>query len=319
MSSFDVAIVGSGSWGKALAYTLSINKKKVLIYSRNPEDKKYKFNSKNILQTNDKTDIFSHDSPIVIATPVKSLVDIGELVKNNNYHEPIILACKGIDSKLGLFPSQIISQYTPSENVAVLSGPSFAAEVMQNKPTAVTIASENDSVLKIFTEMFHSKYFRVYASNDMIGCQLGGAMKNILSVAVGISDGLDLGANAKAALISRGMVEIKILGEILKCDEKTIYGLSGLGDLVLTSNDNLSRNRRFGLEIAKGLSVPDAEKKIGNVVEGIYASEGLNILIKKYALNLPICSKVFDIINKGLNPEKAVSDLLIREQKKEFV
>lgn len=319
MSSFDVAIVGSGSWGKALAHTLSINKKKVLIYSRNPEDKKYKFNSKNILQTNDKTDIFSHDSPIVIATPVKSLVDIGELVKNNNYHEPIILACKGIDSKLGLFPSQIISQYTPSENVAVLSGPSFAAEVMQNKPTAVTIASENDSVLKIFTEMFHSKYFRVYASNDMIGCQLGGAMKNILSVAVGISDGLDLGANAKAALISRGMVEIKILGQILKCDEKTIYGLSGLGDLVLTSNDNLSRNRRFGLEIAKGLSVPDAEKKIGNVVEGIYASEGLNILIKKYALNLPICSKVFDIINKGLNPEKAVSDLLIREQKKEFV
>ena len=319
MSSFDVAIVGSGSWGKALAHTLSINKKKVLIYSRNPEDKKYKFNSKNILQTNDKTDIFSHDSPIVIATPVKSLVDIGELVKNNNCHEPIILACKGIDSKLGLFPSQIISQYTPSENVAVLSGPSFAAEVMQNKPTAVTIASENDSVLKIFTEMFHSKYFRVYASNDMIGCQLGGAMKNILSVAVGISDGLDLGANAKAALISRGMVEIKILGEILKCDEKTIYGLSGLGDLVLTSNDNLSRNRRFGLEIAKGLSVPDAEKKIGNVVEGIYASEGLNILIKKYALNLPICSKVFDIINKGLNPEKAVSDLLIREQKKEFV
>ena len=318
MSSFDVAIVGSGSWGKALAHTLSINKKKVLIYSRNPEDKKYKFNSKNILQTNDKTDIFSHDSPIVIATPVKSLVDIGELVKNNNYHEPIILACKGIDSKLGLFPSQIISQYTPSENVAVLSGPSFAAEVMQNKPTAVTIASENDSVLKIFTEMFHSKYFRVYASNDMIGCQLGGAMKNILSVAVGISDGLDLGANAKAALISRGMVEIKILGEILKCDEKTIYGLSGLGDLVLTSNDNLSRNRRFGLEIAKGLSVPDAEKKIGNVVEGIYASEGLNILIKKYALNLPICSKVFDIINKGLNPEKAVSDLLIREQKKEL-
>ena len=319
MSSFDVAIVGSGSWGKALAHTLSINKKKVLIYSRNPEDKKYKFNSKNILQTNDKIDIFSHDSPIVIATPVKSLVDIGELVKNNNYHEPIILACKGIDSKLGLFPSQIISQYTPSENVAVLSGPSFAAEVMQNKPTAVTIASENDSVLKIFTEMFHSKYFRVYASNDMIGCQLGGAMKNILSVAVGISDGLDLGANAKAALISRGMVEIKILGQILKCDEKTIYGLSGLGDLVLTSNDNLSRNRRFGLEIAKGLSVPDAEKKIGNVVEGIYASEGLNILIKKYALNLPICSKVFDIINKGLNPEKAVSDLLIREQKKEFV
>ena len=153
----------------------------------------------------------------------------------------------------------------------------------------------------------------------MIGCQLGGAIKNILAVAVGISDGLDLGSNAKAALISRGIFEMKILSDILGCRNETIYGLSGLGDLVLTANDNLSRNRRFGIEIAKGLSIKDAEKKIGHVVEGIFATKGLNILIKKYSLNLPICSKVIDIVNNKISPKEAVNDLLIREQKKEFV
>ena len=167
--------------------------------------------------------------------------------------------------------------------------------------------------------MFHNKFFRIYASEDIIGCQLGGAMKNILSVAVGISDGLGLGSNAKAALISRGIVEMRIIGEILNCDTDTIYGLSGLGDLVLTANDNLSRNRRLGIEIAQGSSIKDAEKKIGQVVEGIFASQGLDILIKKYALNLPISSKVFDIINEKVNPKDAVNDLLLREKKSEFV
>ena len=154
---------------------------------------------------------------------------------------------------------------------------------------------------------------------DMLGCQIGGAMKNILSVAVGISDGLELGSNAKAALITRGMVEIKQVGEVLKCDEKTIAGLSGIGDLVLTANDNQSRNRRFGIEIASGISVEDAEAKIGQVVEGINASKGLHLLAKKYNLNLPICNKDFDIINGVIDPKSAVNDLLVREQKQEFI
>ena len=240
-------------------------------------------------------------------------------IKKEKFNEPIILTCKGIDSSSGKFPSQIFDKYTPSNNLAVLSGPSFASEVLDDKPTAVTIASKNKEVTKIFSKMFHNKFFRVYASEDIIGCQLGGAMKNILSVAVGISDGLGLGSNAKAALISRGIVEMRIIGEILNCDTDTIYGLSGLGDLVLTANDNLSRNRRLGIEIAQGSSIKDAEKKIGQVVEGIFASQGLDILIKKYALNLPISSKVFDIINEKVNPKDAVNDLLLREKKSEFV
>jgi len=314
MPAIDAIIVGAGSWGKALAHTLLKNKKNILIYSRNKEK-----NIQNIPQINNINEVFQNKSPVVIATPVNSLKEIGNIIKKNNYEEPIILACKGIESETGLLPSQILENFTSNNNLAALSGPSFAAEVIRNKPTAITIASKNNNVLKIFTEMFHSKFFRVYASNDIIGCQLGGAMKNILSVAVGISDGLGLGPNAKAALITRGILEIKSLGNMLSCDDQTIYGLSGLGDLVLTANDNLSRNRSFGLEIAKGLSVEEAEKKIGHIVEGIYAVKGLNILIKRHSLNLPICSKVFDIINNKISPEDAVNELLVREQKKEFV
>ena len=143
-------------------------------------------------------------------------------------------------------------------------------------------------------------------------------MKNILSVAVGISDGLSLGANARAALITRGILEIKNVGKALRCDDQTISGLSGFGDLVLTANDNQSRNRRFGLEIAGGTRINEAEKKIGQVVEGINASIGLQILIKKHNLNLPICSKVFDIITGVIDPKTAVDELLVRVQKEEF-
>jgi glycerol-3-phosphate dehydrogenase (NAD(P)+) len=318
MSSIDISIIGAGSWGKALSHVLLNNNKKILIYSRNPNLECYENNS-NVILTNDIKNIFTNKAPTVIATPVKSLNEIGSSMKKNNFKNPVILTCKGIDSLSGQFPTQIISQYIDHDNLAVLSGPSFSSEVLENKPTAITIASTNNNIFKIFSELFHSKIFRVYASDDIIGCQLGGAIKNILAVAVGISDGLDLGSNAKAALISRGIFEIKTLSDILGCRNETIYGLSGLGDLVLTANDNLSRNRRFGIEVANGLSIEDAEKKIGHVVEGIFASKGLNILIKKYSLNLPICSKVIDIINNKINPEEAVNDLLIREQKKEFV
>tara|TARA_B100000900_G_C20590442_1_gene721371 strand:- start:805 stop:1761 length:957 start_codon:yes stop_codon:yes gene_type:complete len=318
MSSFDVTIIGAGSWGKALAHNLSNNNKKILIYSRNSKIEDFE-KDKNIVLTNEIKNIFENKVPNVIATPVNSLNEIGEIAKRNNFNEPIILTCKGIGSDSGKFPTQIIDQYCPNEKLAVLSGPSFSSEVLQNKPTAVTIASKNNTVLKIFTDMFHNKFFRVYASNDVIGCQLGGAMKNILSVAVGISDGLELGSNAKAALITRGILEIKAIGEIMGCDNETIYGLSGLGDLVLTANDNLSRNRRFGIEIARGSSIEEAQRKIGHIVEGIFASQGLNIIAKKNSLNLPICSKVFDIINGKTNPKNAVNDLLLREQKKEFV
>jgi glycerol-3-phosphate dehydrogenase (NAD(P)+) len=320
MPSFDAVVIGSGSWGSALAHILLNNNKKILVYSRSvPDSSNHVLSNANVTITHDTEDIFFNKTPIIVATPVHSLSKIGSLIQKKNHKGPILLTSKGVEVKSGLFPSQILSQYISEDNLGVLSGPSFAAEVIKNKPTAVTIAAFKDSVLEVFTKMFHSKFFRVYASNDVIGCQVGGAMKNILSVAVGISDGLELGPNAKAALITRGILEIQSLGKILNCNEQTIYGLSGIGDLVLTSNDNLSRNRRFGMRLAKGESIKEAEKNIGQVVEGIYASQGLKFLIDKHALNLPICGKVFDIINGKISPRNAVNDLLIREQKKEFV
>ena len=320
MPSFDAVVIGSGSWGSALAHILLNNNKKILVYSRSVHDSSnHVLSNANVTITHDTEDIFFNKTPIIVATPVHSLSKIGSLIQKKNHKGPILLTCKGVEVKSGLFPSQILSQYISEDNLGVLSGPSFAAEVIKNKPTAVTIAAFKDSVLEIFTKMFHSKFFRVYASNDVIGCQVGGAMKNILSVAVGISDGLELGPNAKAALITRGIVEIQSLGKILNCNDQTIYGLSGIGDLVLTSNDNLSRNRRFGMRLAKGESIKEAEKNIGQVVEGINASQGLKFLIDKHALNLPICGKVFDIVNGKISPRDAVNDLLIREQKKEFV
>ena len=316
--SYDASIIGAGSWGRALAHTLLNNNKKVLIFARDKKQGIKDLSESNISITDEISKIFALKKPIIISTPVASLNSIGELLKEHNFSLPILLTCKGIESHSGLFPTEIIGNYINKDSLVVLSGPSFASEVIQNKPTAVTIASPNKDARKIFTELFHQKYFRIYESTDILGCQLGGAMKNILSVAVGISDGLSLGANARAALITRGILEIKNVGKALSCDDQTISGLSGFGDLVLTANDNQSRNRRFGLEIANGTKIEEAEKKIGQVVEGINASIGLQILIKKHNLNLPICNKVFDIITGVIDPKTAVDELLIRVQKEEF-
>ena len=316
--SYNTSIIGAGAWGRALAHTLSNNDKKVLIFARDKKKSKEEILESSVSITDNISEVISLNKPLIISTPVASLNDIGKLLKEHNFLLPILLTCKGIEPNSGLFPTEIISDYISKDNLAVLSGPSFASEVIQNKPTAVAIASPNKEVRKVFTELFHQKYFRIYESTDILGCQLGGAMKNILSVAVGISDGLSLGANARAALITRGIQEIKSVGKALRCDDQTISGLSGFGDLVLTANDNQSRNRRFGLEIANGNKIKEAEKKIGQVVEGINASIGLQILIKKHNLNLPICSKVFDIITGIIDPKTAVDQLLIRDQKEEF-
>ena len=259
--SYNTSIIGAGAWGRALAHTLSNNGKKVLIFARDKKKSEEELLESSVSITDNISEVISLNKPLIISTPVASLNDIGKLLKEHNFLLPILLTCKGIEPNSGLFPTEIISDYISKDNLAVLSGPSFASEVIQNKPTAVAIASPNKEVRKVFTELFHQKYFRIYESTDILGCQLGGAMKNILSVAVGISDGLSLGANARAALITRGIQEIKSVGKALRCDDQTISGLSGFGDLVLTANDNQSRNRRFGLEIANGNNIKEAEKK----------------------------------------------------------
>ncbi|MEC7885189.1 MAG: NAD(P)H-dependent glycerol-3-phosphate dehydrogenase [Pseudomonadota bacterium] len=317
MQKYKIVISGAGPWGHALIKCLKNNNHDAIIFSRDISSINKDTIDSNINYSEDIDEIVSNSEYFIIASPVSSVQYFAEKFKKNNEGIKVLVSCKGMDPNSGSFPSEILSNYIHEDNIAVLSGPSFANEVYKGMPTAVTIASSNPSLGKEFSDMFHAKNFRVYNSSDVIGCQLGGAIKNVLALAVGISDGLDLGPNAKAALITRGMNEFKELGNSLKCNPQTIYGLSGVGDLVLTANDNQSRNRFFGIEIGKGKKVEDIKNSLSETVEGIYAVDGIMILSKKFDVKLPICEQVYNILHGTISPNEAVDGLLEREPRME--
>ena len=318
MNSREIIILGAGPWGHALSKSLLNNNYQTIIWARSPESINLKFKNKDFNYSFNLEEIISGDGSIIVATPVASLENIGQIYKSSNSKRKILLACKGIDSKKSEFPTEIFSQFCSNENLAVLSGPSFANEVFLNKPTAVTIASTNKDVSDYFIKLFHSETFRVYESDDLIGVQLGGAMKNILAIAAGISDGLSLGPNAKSAIITRGMAEITLLGDTLGCNLKTLYGLSGLGDLSLTCHDKQSRNFQFGLELTKNNSVIKIQEKIKETVEGVYAVDGIIKLCEKHNIVLPICNQVYNVVHGKVTPEMAANELLSRNKKSEI-
>jgi len=199
----------------------------------------------------------------------------------------------------------------------VLSGPSFAKEVAQGLPTAVTIATDTPAFGEQLLSAFHSEVFRVYLSQDLVGVQLGGAVKNVLAIAVGMSDGFGFGANARCALITRGLAELCRLGTKLGAKLPTLMGLSGVGDMVLTCTDNQSRNRRFGLALGQGRSANEAEADIGQVVEGKMNAKHVCVLAEKLGVEMPICQQVYAVLYEGLSPQQAVSNLLTRAPKAE--
>ena len=319
MQNLHANIYGAGSWSQAIAHVLVKNINQITVIYRNDNNFVKSGENKKINFSNDLlSSINSNNDPLIVCSPVSSLKDLGENLKKIKFSRPVLLCCKGIESNTGKFPSEILEEFISLDQIAILTGPSFSDEVLNDKPTAVIISGQKAEVIELFTTMFHSINFRVYNSNDVIGCQLGGALKNILSIAVGIAEGLKLGANAKAALISRGILEMKYLGDKVQCDPLTIFGLSGLGDLVLTANDDLSRNRSFGIKIGEGLPIEDSANSIGKTIEGINASKGLSVLTRKYSLDLPICNKVFEIIQKKISPVEGVSQLLNRDQRNEI-
>jgi len=200
---------------------------------------------------------------------------------------------------------------------AVLSGPSFAREVALGLPTAVTVGSRDKAVARRLAEIFHNETFRVYTSQDVLGIELGGAVKNVLAIAAGISDGLGFGANARAALITRGLHEIMQFGAAEGVQRETLMGLSGLGDLVLTCTDDQSRNRRFGLALGHGQSAASARDDIGQAIEGITTARVVFDLSSRIGVEMPICSQVYRVLYEGLDPGHAVSELLARRIKEE--
>ena len=202
-------------------------------------------------------------------------------------------------------------------NSAVLSGPSFAKEVAESLPTAVTLASSDIEYAKELASYFHSDSFRVYASDDVIGVELGGTVKNVLAIAAGIIDGLGFGANARAALVTRGLAEMMRLGVALKANPQTLMGLAGMGDLVLTCTDDQSRNRRLGLALAQGKTAQQYMDELGQAVEGFHAAQVVNDIAKDHNVDMPICNQVWNVLSEKIDLKTAIAQLLGREMKQE--
>ncbi len=227
-------------------------------------------------------------------------------------------ATKGFELHSGKLPHQVAAEVLgPDRSMAVLSGPTFAKEVGDGLPTAMTIAANDNDFAEALAKALSSGNFRAYTSDDMIGVEVGGAVKNVLAIAAGMSDGLGFGANTRIALITRGLVELMRLGVALGAKEETFMGLACMGDLVLTCTDNLSRNRRMGLALARGMTIEEAKEEIQQVVEGVLAAEAVKEVADKLQIEMPICQQIYQILYEGTSPREAVQTLMSRALKPE--
>jgi glycerol-3-phosphate dehydrogenase (NAD(P)+) len=227
-------------------------------------------------------------------------------------------ATKGFELHSGKLPHQVAAESLGEDRpVAVLSGPTFAKEVAEGLPTAMTIAASNEEFGRDLATAISGDNFRAYTSNDMIGVEVGGAVKNVLAIGAGMSDGLGFGANARVALITRGLVELTRLGVALGAKNETMMGLAGMGDLVLTCTDDLSRNRRMGLALASDKTVAEAQEEIQQVVEGVMAAEAVMEVAREQNIEMPICYQVYRILYEGASPRQAVGALMGRDLKSE--
>lgn len=328
----SISILGAGSWGTALALQAARNGCETMLWGHNPQHvcqvKQARENQRylagfsfpeNLYVTDNLQQAVNFSELILLVVPShafkNTLIAIQPFLTANSQ---IAWATKGFDSETGALLSQVaVSVLGNDINTAVISGPTFAKEVAQGLPTALTIASNSERLANNLTSHLHNQYFRTYTSSDIIGVQVGGACKNVLAIAAGIADGLGFGANTRAALITRGLSEIMRLGIKLNGQADTFMGLAGLGDLILTCTDNQSRNRRFGLALGQGQSQQQALVEIAQEVEGIGAARQAYLLSKQYQVEMPITEQVYKVLFENLEPKIAVQNLLNRDQKPE--
>ena len=256
---------------------------------------------------------------ILIAVPSHALRDIAAAIKPYVAEDTrVCWATKGFELGSGKLPHQVVAEELGETlPTAVLSGPTFAKEVGTGLPTALTVASGNHEFAADLARALSGPNFRAYTSDDVVGVEVGGAVKNVLAIGAGMSDGLGFGANTRIAMITRGLVEMTRLGVALGASKETFMGLAGMGDLVLTCTDNLSRNRRMGLALAAGKTVAAAEEEIQQVVEGVLAAEAVHQVATRLGIEMPICQQVYRILYEGLSPREAVGSLMNRELKPE--
>jgi glycerol-3-phosphate dehydrogenase (NAD(P)+) len=327
-----IAVLGAGSWGTALALYLAHQGQPVRLWTQEPDrvatlqaDRAnnrylpgYPFPAL-LLVTNDLAAAVADCNDILIAVPSVGFRDVLVALKRClTPTQRIVWATKGLDPKTGQSLHEILQATLGDNRVsAVLSGPSFAREVAAGLPTAVVVASKDQAFAEAISRRFNSATFRVYLSKDVIGVEIGGLVKNVLAIATGISDGMQLGANARSALITRGLAEMIRLGIAAGGQYETLTGLAGLGDLVLTCTDNQSRNRRFGLALGAGKSIPEAEREIGQVIEGRRNAERLVAFSQKLGVEMPISEMVWEVLQEKLTIQAAMQKLLARAPKSE--
>ena len=326
-----VALFGAGSWGTALAIQLARNGTRVNLWGhesqhienllRDGENRAFlpgmKFDD-NIHPVASLGDCLIQADTVLIAIPSKAFRDfLQHLSKVINPGISIFWASKGFEIETGKLLHELIIEELPGHNYGVVSGPTFATEVARGLPAAITCAGNDQADTAFFAGLLHGSRFRCYTSEDVIGVELGGALKNILAIAVGIADGLGFGANTRAALMTRGLSEVMRLGQHLGAQQETLMGLAGLGDLILTCTDDQSRNRRFGLAIGKGKTIEEAEIAVGQTVEGLRAARAIFHLSQELGLDLPIMEQVYRVLYEGIKPVDAVQNLENRPQRSE--
>ncbi|MCL5991971.1 MAG: NAD(P)H-dependent glycerol-3-phosphate dehydrogenase [Bacteroidetes bacterium] len=330
---YKIGILGAGGWGTALSITLNNNHHLIKLWTYEDyvaeEINKQHTNSiflkgvsipKNVSATTKLDDLKDSDL-FVIAIPTQHIRSVLRSKSFPKIKDRVVLSvAKGIEKDTLMRVSEVITKTIklPNEQFVILTGPSHAEEVARKQPTAVVAASENIANAKEIQSIFMTPYFRIYTSDDVIGCEVGGSLKNVIAIAAGIIDGLKLGDNTKAALITRGLAEITRLGVAIGANAITFSGLSGLGDLFVTCNSKLSRNRFVGEQIGRGKSVNEIQKSMEMIAEGIYTTESAYFLAKKHNVEVPIIEQMYNILFKAKKPSKAIEDLMTRQSKREW-
>jgi len=333
ISGKNIAILGCGSWGTALAVMLSerhnvklweYDKKQVQIISQKRVNQKFLPDviiPDNVFISNDIDKVLLNTEIVIFAIPSHTIRSTAKEAKSLLKDKIIVSASKGLEENSMKRISEIIYEETNNKNIFVISGPSLAKEVSRKHPTTVVIASlKNDKKLMEYLQrIFITEYFRVYTNEDIIGVELGGSLKNIIAIAAGISDGMGFGANTKSALLTRGLAEIVRLGVKLKAKKETFFGLAGIGDLVTTCTSEYSRNRYVGERLGKGENINEILKNMIMVAEGVKTTYAAYHLAKKFNLYIPIITEVYNVLYNNKNAKESVYSLMVREPKPEII
>ncbi len=328
----NVVVLGAGSWGTALAAVLARNGVPTTLWGRDADaitqmvatrrNARYLPDLELSSTLNLSADLAASvrgAGVVLIVTPSHAFgALLDQLAAHFSAGAGLAWATKGFDPGSSRFLHELVAERLPGAPAAIVTGPSFAREVAQGLPTAVTVHSATPAFAQTVAEMLHSTHFRAYTGNDMIGAELGGAMKNVLAVATGVADGMQLGLNARAGMITRGLNEMLRLGTAIGARPETLMGLAGLGDLVLTCTGDLSRNRRLGLALGRGVALKQAVAEIGQVVESVETADTIMRLADRHGLDLPIAHGVQRVLREEITPAQGLRELLAREQKPEY-